>query len=364
MQRRFGVVSFRLTRRVVGPLVVASTLAVTVCGSDGSSAPAPSSTSCVAGARRTPRSSADVGTVEGEGRTDICHRERANDVVLISVGTLAADANIARDRGLVWGAVPDIPKPVWGVASQLLDDRDEDGVPDEEDNCQDMPTFDQTDRDGDGVGDACQPAAERGTIVLSGDATIGSALVAGGQPIPFNRGNVTFFQNVLTMNAGSSVALSLNRAPASVVNEVLSDIYQTYQDAGAAVSFIATGSISAATLDAVALLVILVPSVDFTPAELTAMSEFLGGGGTVFFLGESTNFLPWNNRINDTLEFLGSSMRIDNTVVGRAADRTDNLAAHPLLFGITDIGFAVISTISGGMTLVSSELDEPFIAVD
>ena len=208
MQRRFGVVSFRLTRRVVGPLVVASTLAVTVCGSDGSSAPAPSSTSCVAGASRTPRSSADVGTVEGEGKTDICHRKRANDVALISVATLAAGANIARDRGLVWGAVRNIPTRVWGVASELLDDRDEDGVPDEEDNCQDMPTFDQTDSDGDGVGDACQPAEERGTIVLSGDANIGSALVAGGQPIPFNRGNVTFFQNVLTMNAGSSVALS------------------------------------------------------------------------------------------------------------------------------------------------------------
>ena len=64
------------------------------------------------------------------------------------------------------------------------------------------------------------------------------------------------------------------------------------------------------------------------------------------------------------LDFLGSSMRLDNTVVGRAADRTANLAAHPVLFGVTDISFAVISTISGGMTLVSSELDEPFIAVD
>ena len=94
------------------------------------------------------------------------------------------------------------------------------------------------------------------------------------------------------------------------------------------------------------------------------MSDFLGGGGTVFFLGENANFLPWNNRINATQGFLGSSLRIDNTVVGRTADLTAHLAAHPLVFGVTDIGFAVISTVSGGITLVSSELDEPFIAAD
>ena len=79
-----------------------------------------------------------------------------------------------------------------------------------------------------------QPAEERDAIVLSGDANIGSALIAGGEAIPFNPGNVTFFQNVLEMNAGSRVALSLNRAPASVINDVLSDIYQTCQDGGAA----------------------------------------------------------------------------------------------------------------------------------
>ncbi len=287
MYRTVGFVSCLLTQCIVAPLVVTSTLAVTVCGSDRSGATAPSSTSGSAGARMAPRSSADAGTVA-----------------------------------------------------------------------------DQTDTAGDGVGDANQSAEERGAIVLSGDANIGSALIAGGEPIPFDPGNVTFFQNVLEMNAGSNVALSLNRAPASVINEVLSDIYQTYQDGGAAVSFIETGRISAATLGAVDLLVILLPNFDFTHAELTAMSDFLGGGGTVFFLGENTNFRPWNDRINATLEFLGSSMRIDNTVVGRAADRTANLAAHPVLFGVTDISFAVISTISGGMTLVSSELDEPFIAVD
>ena len=34
-------------------------------------------------------------------------------------------------------------------------DRDGDGIPDEEDNCPDVPNADQTDTDGDGLGDAC-----------------------------------------------------------------------------------------------------------------------------------------------------------------------------------------------------------------
>ena len=49
------------------------------------------------------------------------------------------------------------------------------------------------------------------------------------------------------------------------------------------------------------------------------MSDFLGGRGTVSSQGENTNCLPWNDRINATLEFLGSGMRIDarDTVVPR-----------------------------------------------
>ena len=220
MHHIVGRVSFLVARCVVGPLIVASALGVTVCGSGGSIATVSRSTPGSAGAGMTPQSSADAGTVVGalgQSKTDSCDRtEGANDVVLISVANLAVDPHIAHDDGRRGEAVPDMPKPVVGAACARLDDRDENGVPDKADDCPDTPNSDQTDNDGDGVGDACQPSEERGTIVLSGDASIGSALIAGGQPIPFNPGNLTFFQNVLEINAGRSVALSLNRAPALV----------------------------------------------------------------------------------------------------------------------------------------------------
>ncbi len=41
------------------------------------------------------------------------------------------------------------------VAATGIDDRDDDGVPDAQDNCVDTPNTDQADLDGDGVGDAC-----------------------------------------------------------------------------------------------------------------------------------------------------------------------------------------------------------------
>ena len=103
MHRIVGRVSFLLARCVVGPLIVASALVIAVCGSDGSTATVPRSTSGSAGAGMRPQSSADAGTVIGalgQSKTDSCDRtEGANDVVVISVANLAVDADIAHDDG-------------------------------------------------------------------------------------------------------------------------------------------------------------------------------------------------------------------------------------------------------------------------
>jgi hypothetical protein len=58
-------------------------------------------------------------------------------------------------------------------------DRDNDGVCDEHDNCPDVPNPDQTDSDGDGVGDACAPEADAGLAAdLATAEAAGSKLAA------------------------------------------------------------------------------------------------------------------------------------------------------------------------------------------
>jgi hypothetical protein len=52
---------------------------------------------------------------------------------------------------------------IFSVNGQPMNDRDGDGVPDDEDNCPDVPNPDQADEDGDGLGDACDACA--GTII-------------------------------------------------------------------------------------------------------------------------------------------------------------------------------------------------------
>jgi hypothetical protein len=213
--------------------------------------------------------------------------------------------------------------------------------------------------------DTSAPAGLMGTIVLSGDSSIAHFLIDDGDGIPVNPGNVTFFRNVLGANEGSRVALSRNHYSLfeGIAGEMLSEIGQSYSAGGAVVSFIPIGGISVAALTAVDLLVILLPEVDFSPAETTAMSDFLSRGGTLFFLGEHAAFSSWNDRISATLGVLGSQMAIANTLLA-GEGVTTNLAGHSLLAGVTAIRYMSASTVAGGTTLVSSEAGERLIAME
>jgi hypothetical protein len=84
-----------------------------------------------------------------------------------SARTLGPSASVT-ERALLFATEPDAPPP-FEICGDGIDndgdgeidegcepaDRDEDGVPDDDDNCPDTANPDQTDTDGDGIGDAC-----------------------------------------------------------------------------------------------------------------------------------------------------------------------------------------------------------------
>lgn len=96
------------------------------------------------------------------------------------------------------------------------------------------------------------------------------------------------------------------------------------------------------------------PADAYTPAELSAMSTFLLGGGRIAFMGEHGTFSPNQNiRINTALSFLGSTISINNVILDsgfRSASVVDGqILAHPLTAGVDTYQYAAFAplTISG-----------------
>ncbi len=80
-------------------------------------------------------------------------------------------------------------------------------------------------------------------------------------------------------------------------------------------SDIITGNLDTNDLTNVDLLWAVQPANDYTLAELNAMSDYLGQGGRIAFMGEHGSYAPAeNNRINTALSFLGVEMGIVNNV--------------------------------------------------
>jgi len=148
----------------------------------------------------------------------------------------------------------------------------------------------------------------------------------------------------------------------------LSTINSFYDGLAGHSSSIATGELNTVDLSNTDLLWAVQPSNDYTAAELTAMADFLAGGGRIAFMGEHGQFAPAeNNRINAALAYLGANITINNLIHDsgfRTASVGDGqILANSLTAGVTTYEYAAYAplTISGSAEALMLGEDQPSV---
>ena len=197
-------------------------------------------------------------------------------------------------------------------------------------------------------------SAAAGTIVLSGDVTPAVSVSS-------FEGNSQFFRNLL--GVGSDVAV----LPTANVPAASNNLVTFYSGlSGVSVSEL-SGSLTAASLQSVDLLLLPFPDDAFSAAEIAAVSGFLGAGGTLFVTGESSSTLgnpSGNASVNALLTGLASGLALvsANLDVGSQLATGDQILADPLTAGVSSLAYGSTSIVSGGTPLFRTTGGETFMA--
>ena len=203
-------------------------------------------------------------------------------------------------------------------------------------------------------------SAEAGIVVLSGDSTPAFHLTDT-EPSPSEPGNRGFFANVL--GAGQDVVV-LNTA--NNVNRAPIEINEYYSTLPGKTSVRVTGPITPAHLAGKELLVISVPSADFTAAEVSAIGAFLVGGGSIFAMGEADAIdfgVPTNLSINALFSALQIPMFLE-LATHDIGLHIATAAPHPLTAGLGTFRYGATTRVTGGTPLYyTSGGGTQFIAV-
>ncbi len=203
------------------------------------------------------------------------------------------------------------------------------------------------------------------TIFVSGDTNITNPLNDLNGWGGLDAGNQQFFSNIL--QGGSSVAV-LGNSHVGSVGFYDTDVDSYYNSLSGVTSNVFTGTVTSASLSGVDLFVASLPDNAFTGAEISVLSNFLGAGGSLFFLGENSNFATANSYINAALSALGSSMSIQNDHfdAGFQIATGTQIATDPFTAGINTFSYACPSQVlvSGGKALFYGTDNQAFVAYE
>jgi len=204
-------------------------------------------------------------------------------------------------------------------------------------------------------------------IIVSGDGNIANAL-DGSSGAGIDAGNKQFYQNLLQGGTAVAIHSDTDTLGSPSLNAAIAAMNNFYNSLGGVSSSTFAGNVTAAQLSGVDLFISMTPDNAFTAAEITAMSNLLGGGGSILFMGDNANFAPQNNRINAAVSALGGSMTILSTSFDSGFHTAvgGQIAVDPFTAGVNTFTYAAPSElmVTGGTPLFFGTGGQQFVAYE
>jgi|GEM_PF-2962163 len=268
-------------------------------------------------------------------------------------------------------------------------DSDQDGIPNSEDNCPNVPNPDQADEDENGVGDACESGSDDDGDGIPNDIDecpdtdpgvevdeVGceSIRVPGRDVVVLNDinifdntaledpDNVRFVQNLVNYtttgvrNGGDVVWIDRGRNARCYSNGECTETgwattESVIEDEGFTVEsiFSTVGSLTSIPSD-VKIVMLVMPTSQYTVDEINTLKQFAADGGRIIFVGEYDSFYANIEVENQFLANMGAVLfnsggRVDcdYTILPSTSNRD-----HPIMAGIEDLTIACASVIEPG----------------
>lgn len=150
-----------------------------------------------------------------------------------------------------------------------------------------------------------------------------------------------------------SILRSAKAGPITGSTDVTDDLRDYYDGQSAYSASDFTGAVTAAGLSSTDLLIVILPDDAFLASEVTAIDNFVSGGGDLFIIAEQEGFSPTENaHLRGLLSGLGSSMSLDAVSVGSGFSNTaaSQLVNDSLNSGVSVLNYGNTNTISGSGT--------------